>query len=295
MFRFRKTAYLDNNATTKLTSNVIRQMAKTLRKCYGNPSSNYLDARDASTLLEESRQAIAESIGAYPEEIIFTSCASESNNQLLFSALQNASDGRNTIISIPIEHPSVISALDFLQKHGSIVQYCPTDGDGRVIFSELTSMVDEKTLLVCCMYANNETGVLQDIKKIAALAHQKGAWMMSDCVQALGKIPVDVKALDIDFASFSAHKIHGPKGIGASFVRSGLPISPFIHGGHQENGLRAGTESIHNIAGFAEACKNIQQSLQATVRITAVIPPVRSAFLLLLNIPGKKFHRAVFA
>ena len=268
MFRFRKTAYLDNNATTKLTSNVIRQMAKTLRKCYGNPSSNYLDARDASTLLEESRQAIAESIGAYPEEIIFTSCASESNNQLLFSALQNASDGRNTIISIPIEHPSVISALDFLQKHGSIVQYCPTDGDGRVIFSELTSMVDEKTLLVCCMYANNETGVLQDIKKIAALAHQKGAWMMSDCVQALGKIPVDVKALDIDFASFSAHKIHGPKGIGASFVRSGLPISPFIHGGHQENGLRAGTESIHNIAGFAEACKNIQQSLQATVRIT---------------------------
>ena len=268
MFRFRKIAYLDNNATTRPTPNVISQITKTLRKCYTNPSSNYLDARDASLLLEDSRQAVAESIGAYPEEIIFTSCASESNNQLLFSALQNASNGRNVIISSHIEHPSVINTLDFLQKNGNTVKYCPIDHQGRIIFNELESMVDDKTLLVCCMYANNEIGVLQDIGRIAALAHQKGAWIMSDCVQAFGKVPINVKALGVDFASFSAHKIHGPKGAGATFIRSGLPISPFIHGGHQENGLRAGTESVHNIAGFAEACRNIRQSLQAVPRIT---------------------------
>ena len=266
-FRIRRKVYLDNNATTTVLPAVRKVIEKTLRTCYGNPSSNYQNARDAASLLENSRQAVAESIGALSEEIIFTGSASESNNQLLFSCIKNAPPGRNVIVASPIEHSSISKALDFLEKNGTIVRYCPVDNEGRIVFDSLVSLVDSSTLLVCIMYANNETGVIQDIPSIAELTHRNGAWLMSDCVQALGKIPVNVNDLDIDFASFSAHKIHGPKGVGATYVRSGLPISPFIHGGHQENGLRAGTESIHNIAGFAEACRHIPQSLAAADHI----------------------------
>ena len=263
MFRLRQKVYLDNNATTMIAPAVRKVMEKALRTCYGNPSSNYRDAQDAAALLYNSRQAVARSIGALPEEIIFTGCASESNNQILFSCVENAPPGRKTIVASPIEHPSVSKTLEYLEKKGTVVRYCPVDSQGRIVFDILSSLIDNTTLLVCIMYANNETGVLQDIPAIAHLAHQNGAWVMSDCVQALGKTPVHIKELNVDFASFSAHKIHGPKGIGAVFVRSGLPISPFIHGGHQEKELRAGTESTHNIAGFAEACRRIPQNLAA--------------------------------
>ena len=282
MLIFRQKVYLDNNATTMIAPDVCRVMKKTLRNCYGNPSSNYRDARDAVILLDSSRKAVALSIGALPEEIIFTSCASESNNQLLFSCIENALPERNVIVASSIEHPSVVKALEFLQKQGTVVRYCPVDSQGRIVWDALVSLVDNTTALVCVMYANNETGVLQDIPDIARLAHQNGALMMSDCVQALGKTAVNVKELGVDFASFSAHKIHGPKGTGAAFVRSGLPVVPFIRGGHQENGQRAGTESTHNIAGFAEACRLIPQSLAAVNRITKLRNELAAGILKLL-------------
>ena len=266
-FRIRRKVYLDNNATTMVSSKVRKVMGKTLRRYYGNPSSNYQDAKVASSLLESSRKAVAESVGALSDEIIFTSSASESNNQILFSCIKNAPPGRNVIVASPIEHSSILKVLDFLEENGTVVRYCPVDEEGRIVFDALSSLVDNSTLLVCIMYANGETGVIQDIPSIAELTHQNGAWLMSDCVQALGKIPVNVKEIGVDFASFSAHKIYGPKGVGATYVRPGLPISPFIHGGHQENGLRGGTESLHNIAGFAEACRNIPQSLFTAERI----------------------------
>ena len=267
LFRFRRKVYLDNNATTMTAPDVCKVVEKTLRTCYGNPSSNYRDAHDAAALLDSSRKTVAGSIGALPEEIIFTGGASEANNQLLFSCAENAPSGRKTIVASPIEHPSIIKVLEFLQKQGIVVRYCTLGSHGRIALDTLASLIDNTTLLVCIMYANNETGVLQDIPAIARLAHENGAWMMSDCVQALGKIPLNVKELGVDFASFSAHKIHGPKGTGAAYVRSGLPVSPFIRGGHQEDGLRAGTESTHNIAGFAQACRHIPQSLAAAGRI----------------------------
>lgn len=257
MLRLRRHVYLDNNATTPPSSAVCKRMESVLKECYGNPSSLYRSARDAAAILEESRISIASAIGAQPEEIVFTGCASEANNQILKSFLSNPPLKRNTVISSPIEHPSVMNALLHMQSFGFNIVFCPVDRNGRIIMKELLRLVDNTTLLVCCMFANNEIGTIQDIREIASIAHSNGALVMSDCVQALGKVPVDVKELDIDYATFSAHKIHGPKGIGALYVREGSPIAALIHGGHQEGGLRAGTEGIHNIAGFATAAETM--------------------------------------
>lgn len=267
MFRFRQQVNLDNNATTPVAPDVVKAIARALRRCHGNPSSNYRDARDAAVLLQESRQAVAAAVGATAEEILFTSCASEANNQVLMSCLRDAESSRNAVVSTPIEHPSVLATLAHLQSTGMEVHFCSVDKQGRVDLEQLESLLNERTALVCCMRANNETGVIQDVPKIAEMAHRHGAWVMADCVQALGKIPVDVQALGVDYAVFSAHKLHGPKGVGALYARAGAPLFPLIHGGHQENGLRAGTEGVHNIAGFAQACRSIPRLLAAVPRI----------------------------
>jgi len=255
--------YLDNNATTPVLPAVRRVIDKTLRNSFGNPSSKYEYGGQAAAIIDGARASVAGVIGASEEEIVFTGSASEANNHLLVSCVENAPAGRNVIVSSPIEHPSVLNTLKYLADNGTIVRYCPVDSYGRIKMDDLAELVDEHTILVCVMLANNETGVIQDIPKIARLAHDNGAWLMSDCVQALGKIPLDMTKLGIDFASFSAHKVHGPKGVGAVYSRTGLPLAPFIHGGHQESGLRAGTESVHNIAGFGEACRHVPAMLAA--------------------------------
>ncbi|HPT48612.1 MAG TPA: aminotransferase class V-fold PLP-dependent enzyme [Accumulibacter sp.] len=267
MFGLRRLVSLDNNATTRVAPAVAKTMVKVLRTCHGNPSSNYRLARDSATVLQDARQRVAEAVGAAPEEIVFTGSASEANNQILMSCARLGLPGRTTIVSTPIEHPSVLASLDDLRALGVTVVFCPVDRQGRIVFEQLAARVDARTLLVCCMLANNETGVVQEVRRVADLAHRHGALAMSDCVQALGKIPVDVHRLGVDFASFSAHKIHGPKGVGALYVGAGRPLRPLIHGGHQENGLRAGTEAVHNIAGFAAACRNVAALLAAAGRV----------------------------
>ena len=268
LIRFNRTVYLDHNATTSVSSGVQRKMNKVLRDHYGNPSSFYGIGRKSAEIIERARQQVAGAIHANPDEINFTACATESNNAVLKSVSSHFFPGKKKIISTPIEHPSVLNTLEYLREtQGIVVEYCPVDRQGRVLLAELEKQIDEQTFLVCCMVANNETGVIQDIAEITKIARRHDVLVLTDCVQALGKIPVDVHAWDVDYASFSAHKLYGPKGIGALYVKEGSPFTPFLHGGHQESGLRAGTESIHNIAGFGAACQEVDKLLADAERI----------------------------
>ncbi len=268
--RSRRQVYLDNNATTHVSSQVRRRMNHVLKHDYGNPSALYGMARKSAEIMEKARMQLAEVIHSSPDEIYFTSCATESNNAVLKSVSQHCYPKKNKIISTPIEHPSVINTLDFLKTTGITVEYCPVDRQGRVSPAELEKLIDGDTFLICCMLANNEIGTIQDIRTITKIAHQKGVLVFSDCVQAFGKIPIDVGGLGIDYASFSAHKLYGPKGVGALYVRQGSPFTPFIHGGHQESGMRAGTEGLHNIAGFGAACREVPKHLARAKKIRAL-------------------------
>ncbi|MBN8582820.1 MAG: aminotransferase class V-fold PLP-dependent enzyme [Anaerolineae bacterium] len=261
LIRFNRQVYLDHNATTPVSDHVRNKMDRTLKYHYGNPSSFYGMGRKSAGLLEEAREQVANAIHAAPYEVIFTACATESNNAVLKSVAAHFYPQKKKIISTPIEHPSITNTLAYLETQGVVVEFCPVDNKGRVQLAELEKLVDEDTFLVCCILANNETGVLQDIKAVTKIAKKHGALVLTDCVQALGKIPIDVHAWDVDYASFSAHKLYGPKGVGALYVKQGSPFAPFLHGGHQESGLRAGTESIHNIVGFGAACQQVEKLL----------------------------------
>ena len=217
--------------------------------------------------MEQARQQVADAIHADLREIYFTGCATESNNAVLKSVSNYFYPQKKKIISTPIEHPSVLNTLEFLKTRGIVVEYCPVDRQGRVVLAELEKLIDDETFLVCCMLANNEIGTIQDIPAIVKIARQRDALVLSDCVQAFGKIPIDVRGWGIDYASFSAHKLYGPKGVGALYVKQGSPFAPFLHGGHQEHGMRAGTESLHNIAGFGAACQDVNTLLAHTEQI----------------------------
>ncbi len=270
LIRFNRQVYLDHNATTPVSDHVRNKMDRVLKYHYGNPSSFYGIARKSAGLLEEARQDVANAIHANPSEVIFTACATESNNAVLKSVAAHFHPQKKKIISTPIEHPSVINTLAYLEAQGVVVKFCPVDDKGRVQLPELEKLVDEDTFLVCCILANNETGVIQDIKAVTKIAREHGALVLTDCVQALGKIPIDVRAWDVDYASFSAHKLYGPKGVGALYVKQGSPFAPFLHGGHQESGLRAGTESTHNIVGFGAACQEVDKLLAYAGQVRAL-------------------------
>ena len=261
IFRFNRRVYLDHNATTSVSARVRRKMDWVLKRHHGNPSSFYGIGRKSAELMEGARQSVARAIHADASEIYFTSCATESNNAALKSVSAHFYPKKKKIISTPIEHPSVMNTLAYLETTGIVVEYCPVDGQGRVLLAELEKMLDEETFLVCCMLANNETGIMQDIAAVTKIARQHGALVLTDCVQALGKIPIDLHAWDVDYASFSAHKLYGPKGVGALYVKQGSPFAPYLHGGHQESGMRAGTESLHNIVGFGAACQGVDKLL----------------------------------
>jgi len=267
LIRFNRHVYLDHNATTNVSSRVHRKMDQVLRHHYGNPSSFYGLGRKSAEIIEQARGHVAEAIHANPHEIYFTGCATESNNAVLKSVSAHFFPKKKKIISTPIEHPSVLNTLEYLETQGLVVEFCPVDRRGRVILAELEKQIDDQTFLICCILANNETGVIQDIPAVARIAREHDVLVLTDCVQALGKIPVDVHGWDVDYASFSAHKLYGPKGIGALYVKQGSPFTPLLHGGHQENGLRAGTESIHNIAGFGAACQDVEKLLTDVKKI----------------------------
>lgn len=245
--------YLDFNATTPLRSEVRDSMIADF-DIYGNASSMHQSGRSAATRLESARGAVAALIGAPPASIVFTSGGSESNNTV-FQTMLWAGEGatRNEIVTTAIEHPCVLNSSEFLRSRGVKVTYIPVDPDGKIHLDELSAAVNERTLLVSVMFANNEIGTIQDIRAVAAVAKAAGALVHTDAVQAAGKIPVDVEALGVDYLTLSAHKIYGPKGVGALYVRHGAPLHPLIRGGHQEHGLRAGTYNNIGIFGFGIA------------------------------------------
>jgi len=259
--RFNRQVYLDHNATTPISDRVRRKMDQVLKYQYGNPSSFYGMGRKSAELVEQARNQVSQAIHADPAEIIFTACATESNNAVLKSVAAHFYPKKKKIVSTPIEHPSVMNTLEHLKSQGVVVEFCPVDDKGRVLLAELEKRMDDETFLFCCILANNETGVIQDIQAVTKIAKQHGALVLTDCVQALGKIPIDVHEWGVDYASFSAHKLYGPKGVGALYVKQGSPFTPLLHGGHQESGMRAGTESIHNIVGFGAACQDVNRLL----------------------------------
>lgn len=266
--RRKRAVYLDHNATTPTSKKVNWVMNRSLKNYFGNPSSVYRAARQSAEQIEMARQEVANAIHAKPTEIVFTGCATESNNTILKSLSDCFFPGKSKIVSSPVEHPSIIETLKYLEKKGILVEYCPVDHYGRVDPLEAEKLIDDNTFLVCCMLANNELGTIQDIAALSAIAKKHGALMMSDCVQALGKIPIDVESLGLDYASFSAHKLYGPKGVGALYIKEGSPFKPWMMGGHQEEGRRAGTESIHNILGFGAACSEIGNLLLREPKIS---------------------------
>jgi cysteine desulfurase len=254
--------YIDYNATTPLKPEVKAAMIADL-DIYGNASSMHAAGRRAHARVEEARQAVGKLIGAPAADIIFTSGGSESNNTVFQTMRRLASDesgtplksGRTEFITTAIEHPCVLNSASFLKSLGFKVTFLPVDDEGKLKIDALKAALNKNTLFVSVMMANNEIGTIQDIKEIARLAKDAGAFFHTDAVQAVGKIPLNVIDLGVDYITMSCHKIYGPKGVGALYVRHGAPVFPLIQGGHQEDGLRAGTYNNVGILGFGKAAE----------------------------------------
>lgn len=250
--------YLDHNATTPLHPEVARILTEALTE-YGNPSSMHSFGRAARQRIEHARERVAVSMGALPEEIVFVGSGSEGNNTVL-SILgcpgRACTCERKTgldIVTTSIEHPCVLETSRCLQDRGSRITFLRVDHDGKVDLDALKASITDRTGVVSVMTANNEIGTIQDIKAISEIVHARGALFHTDAIQAFGKIPINVRDWNVDFLTVSAHKIYGPKGIGALYVRRGIPFCPLIHGGHQEQGRRAGTENTLGIIGLGKA------------------------------------------
>jgi cysteine desulfurase len=263
--------YLDYNATTPLHPEVQKTMQQAF-SLYANPSSMHEFGREVRNKLEYARQSIAQFIGAKAEEIIFTAGGSESNNTVLKMVAgtqrerTNLGRGRSEIITTAIEHPSILNTAQYLAASGNTVHFLNVDRYGKVDVDEFLELISEKTALVSIMYANNEIGTIQEIKTLAEITHRYGALFHTDAVQAMGKIPVDVSELGVDYLSFSAHKFYGPKGVGVLFVKKAKPYISLIHGGHQESARRAGTSNSLGIIGMGKAVELIKKEMEELSR-----------------------------
>jgi cysteine desulfurase len=251
--------YLDYHATTPCDPQVIQAMMPYFRECFGNPSSSlHLMGKRAAEAVEKARVQVAELIGADSREIIFTSGATESNNLALFGTASGSREKRNRIVTTAIEHKSVLGPSKELQKQGFEVVILPVDCEGKIDINIASAAITSNTLIVSVQAANNEVGTIQPIEQLAKIAHEKGALVHCDAAQAIGKILVNVVTWDVDLLSISAHKLYGPKGVGALYVREGpyaLPIRPLLFGGGQEYDLRSGTLNVPGIVGFGKACQ----------------------------------------
>ena len=257
-----RTIYFDNNATTKVADEVAEQMWPLFCELYGNPSSMHTFGGQIGRRIRQAREQVAGLLGCEPSEIIFTSGGTESDNTAIKGTLA-AAPNKRTIITTRVEHPAVLTVCRELENHGYTVVELAVNKQGCLDLADLKEQIDDDTALVTIMYANNETGVMFPIDKIAELVSSKGAIFHTDAVQAIGKIPLNLSNSNIDLLSLSGHKLHAPKGVGVLYVRKGTRLSPFMLGGHQEGGRRAGTENVPGIVGLGKACelaaKNIEQ------------------------------------
>ncbi|MFU8829356.1 MAG: IscS subfamily cysteine desulfurase, partial [Phycisphaerales bacterium] len=268
--RTRPLIYLDNNATTEIAKEVVETMRPYLIEAFGNPSSIHRQGRDAEEAIERARRAVGSLIGATARRIIFTGGGSEADNLALKGIAFAYGSRRGHIITSSIEHPAVLGAVDFLARQGFRVSRINPEASGRVSPQALERVIDDETILVSVMMANNETGVIQPVAELATIAHRHGAFMHTDAVQAAGKIAIDVDVLGVDLLTLSAHKIHGPKGVGALYVRQDVILEPLIHGGNQERGHRAGTENVAGIVGFGKAADLARARLNETQKICSL-------------------------
>ncbi|MFC2166987.1 cysteine desulfurase family protein [Acidobacteriota bacterium] len=254
--------YLDNNATTPLDPAVAEKVSLFLKERFGNPSSLYPIGRDVKDMLSQAREIIAQSLGAIRTEIFFTGSGTEADNFAIRGVMDALPDKKELIIS-KIEHPAVIETSNYLKKHGITVKYVPVDSYGTIDLDYLKNAISDQTALISIMHANNELGTIQPIEAVVNLAKEKGVLVHTDAVQSFGKIDVNVNNLGVDLLSISAHKINGPKGVGALYIKKGTPIHPLIFGGGQEREMRAGTENTSGIVGFGEAVRQIQKHRDA--------------------------------
>lgn len=255
-----KTIYLDNNATTRIAPEVLEAMLPYIKDFYGNPSSMHTFGGQIHRKIEDARSQVAALIGAEPEEVIFTSCGTESDNSAIASAVESMPRKKH-ILTSRVEHPAVLNFCRHLARKGYRVTFAPVDTLGRLDADVLLNAVDDDTALVSVMYANNETGVIFPILEIAEKLRERGIIFHTDAVQAAGKIPLNVKELPVDMLSVSGHKLHAAKGVGALYVRKGTRFSPYIIGGHQEKGRRAGTENVASVIGMGKACELAAKNL----------------------------------
>lgn len=254
--------YLDYSATTPVKEEVVKEMIPYFTEMYGNPSSLYTTGLTAKEGVEKARTQIAGLIGADPKEVFFTSCGTEADNWALEGLALKLKNKGNHIITSKIEHHAILHTCKYLEKHGFEVTYLDVDHEGFVNPADLEAAITDKTILVSIMMVNNEIGTVEPIKDLAKVAHDHNVQFHTDAVQGLGNVPIDVKELDVDFMSMSGHKIYGPKGIGALYIKQGRRLDVFMHGGAQENKHRAGTENVAGIVGFGKAAELANENLE---------------------------------
>ena len=280
--------YLDNAASTAIHPEVVKEMLPYFDTYYGNPSSIHQFGRKAKNAIEKARKQVAALIGAEPNEIIFTSGGTESNNTIFYGIIsQGEKFELSHIITSSIEHDAVLEPIRQFEKNGCQITYLPVDKHGMINLDDITKSISKQTVMISIMFANNEVGTIQPIKEISKICNKYQIPLHTDAVQAVGKIPINVKELGVDALSISSHKINGPKGVGALFLKKGSTTTPYIVGGGQEDGMRSGTENVASIVGFGKACEiakdklsdNIShfQTLHASIlsRIVKEIPHVK--------------------
>lgn len=259
-----KEIYMDNNATTRVAPEVVEAMLPFLTDYYGNPSSMYNFGGQVAESLAMARRQVADLLGADPEEVTFTSCGTESDSTAVLSALQSFPE-RKHILTTRVEHPAIktlCESLDALTGYKHRVTRLKVDADGTLDMDEYQKALSEDTAIVSVMWANNETGVLFPVEEMAAMAKERGILFHTDAVQAVGKVPINMRQSSIDFLSLSGHKLHAPKGVGVLYVRRGTPFVPFLAGGHQERGRRGGTENVASIVGLGRACSLAAEKME---------------------------------
>lgn len=249
-----QTIYLDNNATTQVAPEVVEAMLPFFSQLYGNPSSMHYFGGQVGKYVVEARERMAGLIGAHPDEILFTSCGTESDNTAIMSAL-NAQPEKRHIITTRVEHPAVLNLCQYLERKGYEVTYLGVDFKGRINMDEYAAALRKDTAIVSIMFANNEVGNIYPIQQMAEMAKEMGVLFHTDAVQAVGKVPMNMQTMPVDFLALSGHKLHAPKGIGVLYIRKGTRFRPFLRGGHQERGRRAGTENVPYIIGLGKAAE----------------------------------------